>query len=494
MTGTTAPRAAGRGRRDDRRATTGRRSLIRIPLLLVALLVAAAWLWSRIRPPHLDVPARGATLAGVTVVNPGQGRRPGCTIQIEGSRIRSIDDAGAASGTSAGTDAPGTRRFAGDYVLPGLIDMHVHHPPATPLGDVEHFALLFLTYGVTTVRDTGNFDGTIFRTRQRIRDGEFPGPRIFACGPILDGDPPFWPGSRVVRTAEEARAAVRELSAARADCVKTYENLSPELLAAIRDAAKLYDLPVIGHVPKGLTFGNAGIPEVQHLTGVVAPGHKLSRGDIESIVTTSAALGISHTPTLVFLERAAELTDYKHELDVPEAQLLPRYYREILWNPRFDRRLRGLSPADWDALRETLRNSKRIVQALHESGVSVYLGTDTMNPFIVPGASLQEEMREFLDAGFTLEEVWSTATRQAGEALRTPMLGTIAAGAPADLLVFRADPTASLDALSTLEAVVADGRLYPREVLDAALARWKEHMRDPVYDAVTMRLAGWLAP
>jgi imidazolonepropionase-like amidohydrolase len=458
--------------------------------LLVVLGVAAAWLWSSIRPPVMPVPERGATLENVTIVNPGQSRRARCTVRIEGSSIAAIEEHPKEAPLRTGPAA----RYAGEYLLPGLIDMHVHHPPATPLGDVEHFGLLFLAHGVTAVRDTGSFDGRIFDTRRRIEEGAFPGPRIFACGPILDGDPPYWPGSRVVRTADDARQVVREVARAGANCVKTYENLTPEALEAIRAAAKLYDLPVIGHVPKGSTFSEARLADVQHLTGVVAKDGVLTRSEIRSIATISSALGIAHTPTLVFLERAAELTDYKAELDDPAAKLLPRYYREVLWNPRYDSRLRSLSPEKWEGLRETLANSKRIVAALHEAGVRVHIGTDAMNPFIVPGVSLHDEMREFLDAGFTLQEVWATATRTAGESLRAPLLGQIAVGAPADLLVFRADPTVSLDALSTLDAVIADGRLYTREVLDRALARWHEHMQDPVYDAITMRVAGWLAP
>jgi len=195
------------------------------------------------------------------------------------------------------------------------------------------------------------------------------------------------------------------------------------------------------------------------------------------------------------LERASQLTDYQAELDGDlAARLLPRYYREVLWNPKYDARLRNLASGDWNRLRETLRSSKRIVQALHEGGVHINVGTDTMNPFVVPGASMHEEMRELLDSGFTTQEVWIAATRGAGEFLGEKLLGTVQVGAPADLVLFRDDPTASLDALSTIDGVIADGRLYPREVLDAAIARWQEHMRDPVYDAITMRLARWIAP
>jgi hypothetical protein len=75
-----------------------------------------------------------------------------------------------------------------------------------------------------------------------------------------------------------------------------------------------------------------------------------------------------------------------------------------------------------------------------------------------------------------------------------PMLGTIQLGAPADLLVFREDPTRDLNALQTLEAVIAGGRLYPRETLEVAVGRWQQHFADPVYDKISMWLAGWLIP
>ena len=58
----------------------------------------------------------------------------------------------------------------------------------------------------------------------------------------------------------------------------------------------------------------------------------------------------------------------------------------------------------------------------------------------------------------------------------------------ADLLVFRADPTRDLDALDSLEAVVADGRLYTRSELDAQLARYQELAEGTLYDAISVML------
>jgi imidazolonepropionase-like amidohydrolase len=475
-----------------------RRYLRRITLLGVGLMIALGALWLELGPPTLEVPPPSITLRDVTIVNPGQERRAVPRLDVRAGRIAWLGSGGIAPRAGAEDptrpDAPDVQRYAGAYVLPGLIDMHVHQPPATPLGDVELATLLFLRYGVTAVRDTGSFDGKILSERQSIREGAFPGPRIFACGPILDGDPPFWSGSRVVRNAEEGRHAVAELAAAKVDCIKVYEHISRDALEGIEEAAKQYGLPVIGHVPDSVPFSEANLADVQHLTGILSKGEELTPARIRAIVTMSAAQHIAHTPTLVFLDRVTKLADYRQEMRDPTAQLLPRYYREILWNPEYDARLRGLSSADEGALRENLRGAKRIVKALYDAGVEIHVGTDAMNPFVVPGASLQEEMWELVDAGLTPEQVWVAATRTAGKALGQPLLGTIQIGAPADLLVFREDPSRDLNALQTLEAVIAGGRLYPRETLDEAVGRWQAHFADPVYDTVSMWLAGWLIP
>ena len=106
----------------------------------------------------------------------------------------------------------------------------------------------------------------------------------------------------------------------------------------------------------------------------------------------------------------------------------------------------------------------------------------------MPGASLQEELHHLVDAGLSPEEAWLTATRWPGEFLGEPGLGRIARDAPADLLLFREDPTRDLGALDTLETVVADGRLYPRETLDAALATARNHYRGWLYERVSMAI------
>ncbi len=462
----------------------------------MALAVVAAGLWLLLRPPTVEVPPPSTTLVDVTVVNPGRERRQVRSLHVRGGRIAWLGDIGIAPRADVPDperrDEADPARYAGSYVLPGLIDMHVHLPPATPLGDLELASLLFLLHGVTTVRDTGSVDGTVLEARRAIRLGEFPGPRIFTCGAILDGEPPFGPEARVVRDASEASAAVDELAAAGVDCIKVHDRLSPEALRAVREAAARHRLPVIGHVPAQVPFDEAGLADVQHLTGIVAQG-ELSAERERAIVAASAAHGIAHTPTLVFLERAARLGDRSLLAD-PTVRFLPRYYPDVLWRRASDARLHGLAADDPESARERPQVAKRLVKAMHDAGVEIHVGTDAMSPFVVPGASLHEEMWALVDAGLTPEQVWIAATRTAGKALGQPTLGTIAVGAAADLLVFREDPTQNLSALQTLEAVVAAGRLYSRAELQEALGRWQRRFENPLYEAITLRLAAWLVP
>ncbi|MFF4957375.1 hypothetical protein [Streptomyces sp. NPDC001222] len=67
-----------------------------------------------------------------------------------------------------------------------------------------------------------------------------------------------------------------------------------------------------------------------------------------------------------------------------------------------------------------------------------------------------------------------------GPGLGEPALGTLAPGAPADLLVYRGDPTSRTDPSDGLAAVVSRGRLYARADLEAALEADRQRLRRPL--------------
>ena len=455
-------------------------SLFGLALLMVVAALGLGW---ALRPPNpLKPPPRGALLENVTLINPDADRRAGQTLVITGDRIASIQPAANVSGHCSGL-----------YVLPGLIDLHVHHPMAQ---DVPLFEAMYLVHGVTSVRDTGNFDGLILKYRDRIRDGKFPGPRIFACGPLIDGDPPIWRGSSVVRDAAEAEHAVDKIAATGVDCIKAYQNLTADSLSGVERAAARHHLPVIGHVPTAVPF-EVHLADVQHLTGVAvlgvpAPGsssdfvgrfaegwNNVDRDRLDFIVRTSVDQKIAHTPTLVVWKRMGLLADFQEDYRTSEANRLPGWYADALWrgNPNWTNSYR--------ALEAQIPKMQLAVQMLHQAGVPIHVGTDTLNPFVVPGASMHEEMSLIAGSGISAEQVWALATRGNAAFFSDPKLGTIALGAPADLLVFREDPTTDLSKLETLVAVVADGRLYEKTELDSALEAYRRHFESWLYVRVS---------
>src|SRR5208282_860501 len=443
--------------------------IVRNILVVIAIIGVAAWVTIRLslRPPRpLEAPDRSLVLTGLTIVNPGLERLTGRTLVVKEGRISKITEVAP---PDAGIVAA---RYAGYYALPGLIDMHVHTPPPPANVDRQYFYLQYLVNGVTTIRDTGN-SGFLLKERSETAEGKIAGPRIFTCGPYLDGFPAVWEFSRVIRNQADADRIVDRLAAHGADFVKVYDRLTPEALAAIESAAQRHNLPVVGHVPETVAFEDAHIDDVQHLTGVPVIPLQLykdvtslyaarARGwegvddaRIKFIVDTSVKQHIAHTPTIVANDRTSRLYDFNQQMVDPVASILPVWYPELVW-PIYLTGTGGVPGELQQAMRlmhAQIPKMKLVVRRLHEAGVTVHLGTDTLNPFLVPGESLHEEMQNFADAGYTPEQIWQAATRGNGESLPMPDLGVIKQDAPADFLIFKNDPTKDLDAFDSLAAV-----------------------------------------
>jgi len=200
----------------------------------------------------------------------------------------------------------------------------------------------------------------------------------------------------------------------------------------------------------------------------------------------SKAQGIAHTPTLVNARMRRLLVDGDDATAVAGdsgLRHLPRFWFglwRVIWAPPF-----AAGDADAEAVHDHFRARQAAMAAgLHAAGVQLHAGTDTLMPYVAPGSSLHGELAELVAAGLAPEEVWRIATRDAGRSLGMPGLGTLVPGAPADLVFLRADPRGDLSALSRIEAVVADGRLYRRADFEEALARYDAHFHGRVYDSV----------
>jgi len=207
------------------------------------------------------------------------------------------------------------------------------------------------------------------------------------------------------------------------------------------------------------------------------------------VVQATLRNGTVNLPTLVSTSQFLNYRDFAAARTTPAAHLLPRLYRDVVWDPHdgipvwrgVDRRIAEIE----DSHRKKLELTRR----LFEAGAPLLIGTDAGQPFVPHGLSVHIEMREFAAAGIPIEDVWAIATWKAADMLDRPDLGRVRVGARASLIVFREDPTMDLAALSTIEAVIVDGKLYRRAVLDRALAAWDRLFDDPLFDAISTRVA-----
>jgi imidazolonepropionase-like amidohydrolase len=134
-----------------------------------------------------------------------------------------------------------------------------------------------------------------------------------------------------------------------------------------------------------------------------------------------------------------------------------------------------------------IAKKQRLTKKLFDAGAGLFLGTDVAQPFLIPGKSLQEEMALFVGAGLKPEQVWKLATAEAGERLGVSGLGRLQAGAPADILLFRRDPTATLENFSSLEAVITAGKLYRVADLQRAIEANQAYFASPLIKPIAHR-------
>lgn len=480
--------------------------LVGAAVLGVAVLGVVVWRALRLPAPQTPA-ARNFSLVDVTVVEPGRGRREHHTLAVRRGTIRRV------APTTSADDSGLLGDLRGTFVVPGLVDLHAHLPPDNPLRLTPYAGLLYLMHGVTSIRDAGDIDGTaIPAARRAFRREGHPGPRVFACGPFVGGPPARWKNTILLERPEDAEAVVARIAADGFDCVKSYDGLDVPRIRALEAAADRHGLRVIGHVPEGLAYEEALVRNVQHLLGVPPPAslpraqifdrtadwHAVDDARMDVVVRATLEHGIVNTPTLVATHQLLLYEDYQLAREDPTVLLMPRLYRDVVWNPR-----RGLpafrelsSPKSLAAVKDAYAKKLQLVRRLHEAGAELRIGSDAQQPFVVPGASVLEEMRLFRSAGIGLEETWEIATVRAAADLPKPRLGRLEASAPADFLVLRADPTRDPEAIRTLEAVVVRGRLLTREQLDRARRDYRRRQGSFVFDNLsvwaTRRLIGRL--
>jgi len=190
-------------------------------------------------------------------------------IVIENNRIADVvgaDPVALKSGRSKRASGDVEIDAAGKYVLPGLIDAHAHLQDerggiAQPF---DYELKLWLSCGITTVRDVGSDTKKALELRRKSEAGEIAAPRIFIY-------PMFGNTSPAPKTPEQARERVRQLHQMGVDGIKILD-IDRDLMAAMEDEAHKIGLRVAHHA--GVEETNAwddikfGTTSIEHWYGI----------------------------------------------------------------------------------------------------------------------------------------------------------------------------------------------------------------------------------
>ena len=458
--------------------------------------VCAFLLWQS--PPQTA--PKVLAFAHVTVINAtGAPALPDRTVVITGNRIAAIDPASEAA-------VPKDARLidaSGKFLIPGLWDMHVHW------SERDYYSL-FLANGVTGIRIMWGLPDH-HRLRKEIEAGQFLGPRMVIASAIIDGPTPFWPSSISVHTVEQAQEAVDREKQAGADFIKVYSLLPREFYFAIAAESKKLGIAFAGHVPAAVSAeeaSDAGQKTFEHLISVLPACSsrekellEASQGDVADMLASGkpsftgprqralreALLntydpdkasqlfarfkmnGTWQCPTLTVLRSLAYLDQASFHED-PRLKYMPPSVRAF-WNaPAPASRQR--SEEDYAFGKRVFEKDFELVGAMNRAGVDILAGTDVLNPFCFPGFSLPDELELFVKAGLSPMDALRTATANPARFLgREKDFGTVESGKLADLLLLDANPLENINNVRKISALVYDGNYYPRESLEAMLAK-----------------------
>lgn len=420
-------------------------------------------------------------IKGATLID-GRGGppRPGVIVVISGDRILSVGPRTAEEAAPGPSDE--IIDAAGKFLLPGLIDAHVHLeeiglsdvgalPAAwTSPGKTRELVLinarLDLIGGVTTVRDLGSTE-LVLQIRDEINAGAVPGPRIFAAGrqlvkrsadatPVamfMDYDGP-----------EDARAKVRQLAAARVDLIKirlTSQRAIPtleEVRAIVDEAHRLgfratvhTDVPADDLVRLAIDAGADGIEhnaplrvkDEAWLGEVARNGTTLMAGSGEFYVQRfeDPGLGDPVGPEAARLFPA----DVLSALRLGAATLRDQ--------------IKQMRASGWDPEQVRSRFINETARA-RRAGARLIFGTDSGASLAIHGEQYKALYGETRMGSRPMEAILM-ATRDAARALgREKDLGTIEAGKLADIIIAEANPLEDMRYLRKLYRVIKGGVVY----------------------------------
>lgn len=418
------------------------------------------------------------TIEHVTVVQgDASPPRPDMTVVVDGDRITDVTPSSAAG-------APKGRRIdgRGKFLMPGLIDVHIHlrgvtdakGPDGRPVIDETAARAALASYlysGVTTVVDVGNQLENILKMRADERAGRIASPRIFATGNLIT-----YPGShgdymavRIADYEKDKSLLEKHLAEQQPDILKiTYDEegwgarpmitlMPPELMTQVIRFYNLHGVRTTVHVSSERRALEA------IFAGADTLAHPVIQGPVsDSFVKLMAAKKTPFATTLTIGENYSRLVEHPEYLDEPlyVASFSPEERKTLKTETRAAWRTRTWT---WWMKVMTPICEDNIAKIVAAGGVAA-LGTDQSS-----GPATQRELELLAQAGVKPPEIIRIATLNGAVFLgKDRDMGTVAVGKLADLLMLTADPTQDVENIKKIALVMKNGEIIDESRLPLA--------------------------
>jgi imidazolonepropionase-like amidohydrolase len=408
------------------------------------------------------------------------------TVLVESDRITSVVGAKDARIPVDAVRVDGR----GHWLIPGLVDMHVHLFNTVSHRPPNDWALpLFVANGVTGVREMSADAPSLALLRQWRRETDAGGriaPRVLAAGIAAR-----------ISDAADARREVAAIADSGADFVKVFSEVGTPEWRALLVAARERGLPLSGHVPAAVGLLDAaaqGQRTAEHLmqayeacssiegallqerTGLAGQA-LVERRDAQELRALDAFDARACSRVARQLATSGQWQVPTLALPWAEAHRAVSADADPRWHllraderARWSRALGELAAHPDPLARRRWQGTRSIMAVFRRAGVPVMTGTDAPMPEVYPGFSLQDELARLVDAGYTPREALRAATLAPARFLgQDATSGSIAPGKRADLVLLAADPTRDVRNTQRIDAVVLGGRVLRRAELDALL-------------------------
>ena len=360
----------------------------------------------------------------------------------------------------------------GKYVMPGIINLHVHLGATIGLKqsadfftpeNVENDLRTYASYGVTTVLSMGTDKDSIFKIRDQQRAGRPTETRVYTVGQgfVFKGGYGGLEGvNQPVGSVAEVEPAVAAQAAKHVDFIKlwmddhlgTKTKMPYDIAQAIIVSAHRHHLRVVAHIfylQDAKQLVDYGVDGLAHSVRD-KPVDQVFIQDMKRHGTWQMAATLSREASMFVYGQTPPFADDPFftrsvSADVVAKLKSPAYQAAIRSDPDF-----ALYPG-------FLRTAQQNLKTLAKAGVPYGFGTDSGPPGRFPGYFAHWEMELMVQAGLTPMQVITAATGHAAAFLHAKDLGTLEASKWADLIVLDKNPLEDIKNTRSIDAVYIAG-------------------------------------